>query len=141
MIDIIPARPEMISLLDVQSAQKLTGMELNEVSLGIAIRSGLSLAAVHNGQILGVGGVAEQWPGRGIVWGLLSKGIGVKMAPVHKAVMRALEICPMNRVEAYVLNSHKAGHRWMKMLGFKKEGVMKKYWQDHDFAVYARVKD
>lgn len=141
MTEIIPARPEMARALRLQAAQILSGQTFTEEDLASFIGAGLALAVVKDGEVLALGGIVEKWPGYATIWGLLSGSIGATFPLLHRGVCRALVSSPWARIEAHVAVEHEAGHRWMGMLGFQKEGVMRKFWQGRDFALYARVKD
>jgi hypothetical protein len=140
MIDLIPARPEMAALLVPQQSQLATGQVMTRPQLEAAIESGFALACVRDAKILAIGGIAEHWPDRGVVWGLLTDSIGATMTPVHRIVRRALEATSLKRVEAHVAVEHVAAVRWIELLGFTREGTMRAFWQGHDFALYARVR-
>jgi RimJ/RimL family protein N-acetyltransferase len=52
-----------------------------------------------------------------------------------------LETTDFKRVEAYVDANFEAGHRWITMLGFEREGYMRAFSPLGDDAVlYARIK-
>lgn len=140
MIELIPARPEMAAMISPQHQQLATGQIMTRDHLAAAINAGLALACVEGSRILAVGGIAEQWPDRGLLWGLLTDGIGATMTPVHRIVQRAVAASSLQRIEMHVAVKHGAAARWAKLLGFKQEGVMRKFWQGHDFALYAKVR-
>ena len=140
MIRVVPARPEMAMMLTPQRVQVETGQVMTPVDALAAIRSGLAMAAVTEDRILAIGGVAELWPDRGMIWGVLAEGIGANMVHVHRSVARARAICPYRRVEAYVASVHEEGHRWIKMLGFAHEGRMRTFYEGHDYDLYSRVR-
>jgi len=140
MIDLVPARPEMVSIIQAQRAQLATGQTMSREQVAAAIDAGVSLACVQGARILAFGGIAEQWPGRGILWGLLTDSIGATFTPVHRIVRRALDTTALKRVEAHVDVNHAEAVRWIELLGFTREGVMRSFWNGYDFALYARVR-
>ena len=87
-----------------------------------------------------IGGVAIVWPGRGHLWGLLAGGLGVSMTPIHRVVSRVLAEVDVRRLEAHISCDHPEASRWIEMLGFEQEGVMRSFWKGRDFALYARVR-
>lgn len=96
-----------------------------------------------DGKIVGAAGVQEIWTNRAIAWATLASNRRENFLALHNCVKRFLEVCPFNRVEATVDVGFEAGHRWMRLLGFKKEAeAMKGYSPDgRDCALYARVKN
>jgi len=140
MIDLVPARPEMVSLIKPQRGQLATGQTMSREQVAAAIEAGVSLACVQGPRVLAFGGIAEQWPDRGILWGLLADSIGATFTPVHRVVRRALDTTALKRVEAHVDVNHAEAVRWIELLGFTREGVMRSFWNGYDFALYARVR-
>ena len=91
--------------------------------------------------ILGVIGVEPMWSGRANTWALLSKFCGKHFISIHKIGAMIIDDLGYRRYEATVDIDFKAGHRWVKMLGFEPEGYMKAYRPDgEDMVLYARVK-
>jgi hypothetical protein len=64
------------------------------------------------------------------------------MVQVHRATQRMLTATTIRRIEAHVDCNYAAGHRWVAMLGFVKEGgPMRAFTPDgRDCDLYARVK-
>lgn len=135
---VLPARPEMVGMIDVQPAQRDQVMHADDVAA--AIDRGPAYAVAHEGRLLAIGGVAIVWPGRGHLWGLLAGGLGVSMTPIHRVVSRVLAEVDVRRLEAHISCDHPEASRWIEMLGFEQEGVMRAFWKGRDFALYARVR-
>ncbi len=98
--------------------------------------------------MLGVGGMIETWPGRQIVWALLSRHVGwFQLLEIHREVVKRLDTVQSGptkaryrRIEANVLAGFRSGNKWVSMLGFQFEGLMRHFDQDgNDHALYARV--
>lgn len=140
MIDVIPARPFMAERLQLQSAQLLSGQTMTPAAIESAIKGGLALAAVEDDRIYGMAGIYEVWEDRGIAWALLAADAGSRMLTLVRLMQRAVDTSLLRRIEADVLQSHQEGHRLMQMLGFRKEGERRCYWQGQDYALYARVR-
>jgi hypothetical protein len=140
MIEIIPATPEMADQIMLQSTQQISGFEATSAELANFIKSGPAFAAV-DGSLLAIAGLVPIWPGRSVAWGLLSDSIGASMLPIHKSILRGLNgIFQVDRVEAYVLEGHEEGKRWMRLLGFEPEGTMKKFHNGQNFELFARLR-
>lgn len=140
MIDLIPARPEMARMLKLQDVQLRLGQAMDEASLKAAIDAGVALAATDGRRILGMAGICELWPDRGLAWALLAEAQTATMLPIHRATAGMLAATPFRRVEAHVAVEHEAGARWMRLLGFEREGRMRAFWQGQDYDLYARVR-
>ncbi|CAB4126151.1 hypothetical protein UFOVP68_13 [uncultured Caudovirales phage] len=141
MIDLVPARAEMALLIRPQPIQIKLGALITPQTLQARIDTGLAFAVIDGNEILALGGAQDLWPGRAVAWGLLCSGIGATMVPITRAVRRFLDTSPIRRIEAEVAVDHEEGRRWAEMLGFKREGTMRAYFNGADFHLYARVRD
>lgn len=140
MIDLIPARPWMADDIELHDQQAISRASLSRSSIAMAVEGGMALAAVHQGKIIGMAGIYDRWEGCGLAWALFSSSLEQHRFGVFKLLKRALDTTPLSRVEAYVVEDHAAGHNLLLHLGFEKEGVMRKFWQDRDHALYAKVR-
>lgn len=94
-----------------------------------------------DGEILIIAGLAPQWENRAMAWTLISKNAGSHFRTIHREVEKFLVRSPFRRIEATVDVGFKEGHRWMKMLDFEPEGVMRAYRPDGgDQVLYARIR-
>ena len=95
----------------------------------------------RNNIVLGAAGVWLQENHRGLAWALISDTIGVDFIHFHKAVKTFLDNTNIPRIEMAVNTQFKEGERWAKMLGFKHEGLMHKYYSHGDDAfLFARIR-
>lgn len=101
---------------------------------------GLAWTFDHDGEILGVAVIAPQWDNRAMALVLLAQSAGEHFHKIHRAVHRFLSTCGIRRVEATVDVNFDEGDRWMRMLGFEFEGLMRAYRPDGaDMKLYARI--
>ena len=141
MIEIVEFEAKHCQDLLLQDAQSLAQplLESAEYAESLA-QGGPHFSALHDGAVVGCAGVWMIEPHRGIAWALIATGIGINMLHMHKAVKRFLDECQVPRIETSVNYDFTQGHRWMEMLGFEAEGVMRKYYPDgSDAIMYARV--
>lgn len=94
-----------------------------------------------DGKVLAIGGVQEIWHNRGVAWSYIAADLGPKMLAVHRIVKKGIALWPQKRIELYVETGFSQGHRWAKMLGFKRETqVMEKGLPNgKDCSVYVRI--
>ena len=101
-----------------------------------------SFTIFEGDKILACMGVYKYWEGRGEVWSVLDQNSREHFIKVHNVGKQLIKNSRMRRLEATVDSAFAAGHRWMRLLGFKKEGEMKKFYPDGaDVTVYARIKE
>lgn len=92
-----------------------------------------------DGKIAAVGGVWHVWAGRAVVWGFLGKNSGPAMLAMTKRVRAEIDKLDVARLEAYIENSHEAGHTWIRLLGFEPESVMRRFANGRDYTMYVRL--
>lgn len=88
-------------------------------------------------------GAAELSPARCSVWAILSARIDAALfREIHPLAKTFLGVLPYRRVEAVVDVDFRAGHRWVRALGFEQEAArMRGYELDgRDCALYAKVR-
>ena len=138
MTSIAPAHIGMLFQFRIQPAQ-LLNPKMTAVMVEQAIASGPAWG--HAGrEANSTRRGADHDPRSGCDLGVLSDSIGASMTPIHRIVRHTLEVLPFRRLEAHVDVEHAEAHRWIALLGFEQEGVMRQFYEGRDFALYARVK-
>lgn len=102
-----------------------------------------SYAAIgEDGRVIGVAGVVEKWNERAEAWAIIDEDSRKYFISFHNAVKKFLKLGMWRRIEATVQNDLEVGHRWMKLLGFKKEcGLMRNYGvEGEDFSLYSFIR-
>lgn len=88
-----------------------------------------------------IAGLWDKWPGSAVAWAYLSTAAGPHLLAVTRAVQRYLDVCAPRRTEAYVDVGFEAGHRWMEVLGFEREGLLRANRPDGgDQILYSRIR-
>ena len=97
--------------------------------------------SIGGGEVVGVGGLAHQWPGRAIAWCYLAPDAGRCMVALSRLVKREIEASGITRIEAYADCGFAQAHRWLALLGFACEAPrMRGFTPDRrDGALFARV--
>lgn len=81
-----------------------------------------SYSVFKDGVLMGCGGLASQGNGRALAWTLITAMCeGTDMIAVTKIVRDAIVNSKYRRIEAIVRGDFEAGHKWMRLLGFKLE--------------------
>lgn len=103
--------------------------------------AGQSFTAIEGDQVIAIAGIAIQWEGRAIAWALISEDAGKHFLAIHRAVKGFLDQADIRRIEAFVDSDFKQGMKWIEMLGFENEGLMRKFSIiGNDCYLFARVK-
>ena len=102
---------------------------------------GNSFSGVVDNNVIACGGIMDIWQGRGVAWMLLSSNISKWFLKIDRAIRVQIAQSDLQRLEAYCYCDHLEGKRWLELLGFQQEGIMKKFTPDgKDHYLYARVK-
>lgn len=128
--------------LDAQEAQADARALFADPAYGAAIEAGPYAFTVRAGDaVLGCGGLVIEWPGRGVCWAVVSRHAGPHFREIHRAVAGFMKQVPCRRIEVVVKADFAAGHRWAKLLGFMREGLMRAYSPaGDDYQLYARIR-
>ena len=139
-MNIVSFKAEHLKQLSLQQAQAYLSDWVTPEQ-GAALENYPSYTAVVNGIPICSAGIIPQWQGRALAWAFIADTGPQQFIGIHKAIKRFLDDCYIQRVEMTVDCDFPAGHRWAKMLGFKKEAdCMKAYSPDgRDCALYARI--
>lgn len=95
-----------------------------------------------DGFVVACAGVHEFWEGYGLCWAFVSAKVKLYMPALVGVVRDFLDRAPFHRLEAAVDVDFKNGHRFIRALGFQREGLMRKYTSDkRDHVLYSIVKE
>ena len=133
-------RPSMALDLHPHDAQK-NQAPLTPTMLFMFISNGEAWAVKLNGKLVAIGGHAPIWNGRTVLWGFLGEDSGPAMIAMTREIKKQIARLHVDfqRIEAYTERHHKEGHRWLRLLGFKHEGIMRKFYNGVDHSMYGRV--
>ena len=137
---VIPFRPEHIGLMNLQEHQRLVISSLTMPYLSQIISAGPTLSAVVDDRVIACAGIASPGLGIGTLWAVVAKDAGPYFIRLDRCVRRFLEIPKLRRIEASSEVDFAPGCRWLELLGFQSEGIMRKYGPNgEDHMRYARV--
>lgn len=81
------------------------------------------------------------WKGRGQFRSFISADAGKHFFGIIKILKELYKKYAPERLEVEVLNSFEQGHRLVKLFGFEKESLMKKYFCGKDYCMYVKFKE
>lgn len=132
--------PSMALMLDLHPGQS-SGPPLTPQSLYSLLGAGEAWSVRYDGALVAIAGYAVAWPGRAVLWACLGAECGPAM-PVMTLRMRK-HLATMGeefpRIEAYAETGYDKGARWLRLLGMKREGTLRKWSNGLDFDMYAMV--
>jgi len=138
---VVPYQAKHLEALELQDGQAYCAPHLTP-EYAKALEGQFAFTALVDGRVIGVGGVAELWTHRALLWSFVDRRAGPHFVSVHRATQRFLDMLPYRRIEAEVDVGFEPGHRWIKALGFTLEApCMRAFRVDGgDSSLYARVK-
>jgi len=100
---------------------------------------GFGVTLIDGDNVVAAGGFLPIWSGRVLAWALIGKG--ASMIAVTRAAREILSrFSELPRIEATIDLTFPEAIRWIELLGFQREGTMRKCGPNgEDFAMYARV--
>lgn len=123
--------PDHLRLMEAQAEQSDDYREMLKMNNGHWEKITNSFTVCREDLIIACGGLVHHWSGRGELWIILSFKLDRSdMLFLHRTVKKFLDDCHdsgYTRLEASVLEGFVAGHKWLKMLGFEPEGIMRSY--------------
>lgn len=138
-MNFIPFAPEHVLSLDLQERQSLSGVTLSY--LQHLRQLGPSASAEADGRVWGSAGIAMLPFGIGTLWAFCDRRAGKYFVSIDRALRRLIDLDPIRRIEASCEVDFAPACRWLELLGFEQEGVLRKYGLDgRDHYRYARVR-
>ena len=135
-------RNDDLKKIDLQESQKYIEPFIDyDADLQAAGEANQAWTFEENNEILAIVGLEPQWEGRAVAWTFISQHAGKHFPMIHKVITAIMDNSGFKRIETTVDVGFKQGHRWMKMMGFEVEGLMRAYRPDGgDMFLYARIK-
>jgi hypothetical protein len=89
-------------------------------------------------RIAGMGGFLLQWDGRFLAWAMIAKGANmVGLTRIARSIVNGFNV---RRIEATIDVNFRQAAKWVSMLGFEFEGVLRcAGLNGEDFAMYSKV--
>lgn len=139
--------PDNLSKLQVRNEQKDTLP--SDLSLHFNIMDELSKYNVlvsYEGSVLFAGGMIPIWGGVAEGWLVVDKDFKKSFNKAPKLMIKSIReyfrSLPYTRIQTVVRSDFPEGHRFIKILGFKHEGIMRKYGMDgYDYHRYSIINE
>ena len=104
------------------------------------LSAGLAYTGFDGTRVVACAGIVTQFAGVGTLWGVLADDSRGHFLAIHRTALRVLGMARLRRLEASSEVDFPQGCRWLELLGFQSEGVMRSYGPDgKDHHRYARI--
>jgi len=132
-MNILPFKPEHVAGLRLQAMQ--FGVDLSAADQ----IQGPAWTGIVDDRPVVCAGFLPLWEGRAMAWALLAFDAGRHMAAIHRAAKARMDAANYRRLEAYVDPRWAVARRWVSMLGFQREGLLKRFTPaGEDMEIYCR---
>lgn len=145
-VETIPYDVHHIQVMDMRDEERAYLDGLGDGYERLVKAAEMSIEAgtfIYDGRILCCAGFMRLWPGVLEGWIIPSKWVSVAPIAFAKHMKRYIEsVAKSFGCHRFQTSSNEGvvQERWMKFLGFEKEGTMKKYSYDKkDYHIYARL--
>jgi hypothetical protein len=139
-MNVIPFEPEHFQALKLQSQDLRIAPHFTAEYWQALKASGPAFSGEVGGRIVACAGIATQFTGMGTMWAAVAVDAKPSFVRLHKCALRLLQSMQLRRIEATAEADFGPACRWLELLGFRSEGLMRAYGPDgRDHIRYARV--
>lgn len=141
----IPFKVEHLEVMDIRDYELQTTFQLQNVQAGLKILEQSKTAGTifYDGRVIAIMGLQELWPGVCELWVFPSKYLKAYAIPFARTIRKAITsgiLSGYHRVQIQALDDD-LHNRWIKFLGFEKEGTLRRYDKfGNDYNMWSRVK-
>ena len=139
---IIDFQPDHIDQISYRSADAVFVQE-NKGELVGRLPKGMSFTGTYDDQVFAMFGLVPYWKGCYECWLIPASNLDTHMMKMHRTAIRFFEytakVLRAKRYQCYVFSENVRAIRWIEMMVFKKEGLMKNFGPNQeDHFLYAR---
>ena len=145
MIEIRPYIPEDYMKINRRHFDSLTFMNFPTPKLVAQnLARGPAFTGLADGEIIACGGILPLWKGVGEAWVVSSELVSLYPITFAKVIWRKMRSIigelELERVQTTVDKEHKVSQKWLERMGFKNEGLMRKFLGGRDYYRFAWIK-
>lgn len=132
-MEIVPFEPRHLRRVRPQPAQAELALYQDWLADRLdpyALR-GCAFTGLVAGRVVGCAGVRPLWPGVGEAWAVFSAEALMRPTALFRAALRGVakieDAQGLRRIQATCHADHEAGARFLRALGFRREGLLRRY--------------
>jgi hypothetical protein len=145
LIEIREYKPEDYMIIQRRHFDSLTFLNFPNAELVAKNLLKGQAYTITNGVPIACGGILPLWAGVGEGWvvtsPLVEKYPVIFAKTVWRATVELIESMDLDRIQTVVDVEHTVSHKWVERMGFKNEGLMRKYLGGRDFYRYALIRE
>ena len=124
---IIDFEPEHILQITPQSHQAFMKLTLE---YGKYLATGNCFTGIHDGKVVAIGGILTVYPGRGFLHMIVADGMPHQWIKLYRAARRLIDAVSEEYVRLETMSNFEEANRWLELLGFEFEGVLRRVMPD-----------
>ena len=124
---IIDFEPEHVLQIKPQPHQAFMQLTLE---YGQYLATGNCSTGIHDGKIVAIGGILTVYPGRGFLHMIVADGMPHQWIKLYRAAKRLINAVGDEYVRLETMSNFEEANRWLELLGFEFEGVLRRVMPD-----------
>ena len=145
MLEVRKYRPDDYMVIKRRHFDSLTFLNFpNPSAISVNLSKGPAYT-ITNGTPIACGGILPLWKGVGEGWVVTSDFVEKYPILFAKTVWRnmaaLIESMDLERIQTVVDAEHDVSRKWVERMGFKSEGLMRKYIGGRDYIRYALIRE
>ncbi|PLR52421.1 hypothetical protein [Chimaeribacter arupi] len=119
---IIDFEPEHILLIEPQQCQQYI---IRTIEYGQQLAQGDCFTGVQDGRVVAIGGILPVCEGRGYLHMIVAENMPHQWIKLYRAARRLIDAVENDYIRLETLSAFGEADRWLEMLGFEFEGVLR----------------
>ncbi|WP_312836632.1 hypothetical protein [Pantoea sp.] len=124
---IIDFEPEHILLIEPQESQQYIRRSLE---YGNYLATGNCFTGIQGGRVVAIGGVLPVTESRAYLHMIVSEGVPHQWVKIYRATKRLIVAVQDDYIRLETLSTTPEADRWLEMVGFQYEGVLRRVMPD-----------
>lgn len=124
---IIDFEPEHVLCIKPQQRQSFMKLDLD---YGKYLATGNCFTGIHDGKVVAIGGILTIYPGRGYLHMIVADGMPHQWIKLYRAARRLIDAVGDEFVRLEAMSNFDEASRWLELLGFEFEGVLRRVMPD-----------
>lgn len=119
---IVDFEPGHLLQIKPQASQKYVSLTAEYAEY---LATGNCFTGIQNGQVVAIGGIIPVCDGRAYLHLIVSENIPHQWIKLYRAARRLIEVVQDDYIRLETLSTFEEADRWLEMLGFEFEGVLR----------------
>ena len=134
----VKCNPDDILKLNLRDKDKVLNIE----AMKILLNNGVAYSYFDGNRLIGCAGIAKITDNICEVWAVIDKDVKRYTREIYYYASALLEVARKSfvRIQATIRTDYSLECHFMERLGYKREGILRKYMADGDYYMYAKIR-